>query len=134
MEPHTVRPRRFDQAQEVADKFKDGQPVMTVGAAGGPRIISQSLLTIVQHLDLEMSLFDAVATPRFHHQWRPDQLMVEHNFDTDLMEQLERRGHKIKKLNYVGVTQAIAWDAQEGQFIGVHDPGVKGKAAGLGEK
>ena len=27
-EPATVRPRRFDQAQELADKFKDGQPVI----------------------------------------------------------------------------------------------------------
>ena len=27
-EPHTVRPRRFDEAQEVADKFKDGLPVI----------------------------------------------------------------------------------------------------------
>ena len=27
-EPYTVRPRRFDQAQEVADKFKEGQPVI----------------------------------------------------------------------------------------------------------
>jgi cell division inhibitor SepF len=27
-EPATVRPRRFDQAQEVADKFKDGQSVI----------------------------------------------------------------------------------------------------------
>jgi gamma-glutamyltranspeptidase/glutathione hydrolase len=111
--------------------LKDGQPVMTVGAAGGPRIISQSLLTIVQYLDLGMSLSDAVANPRFHHQWRPDRLMVEDNFDANLIEQLKKRGHEIQKLKYMGVTQAIAYDAQEGQFIGVHDPGVKGKAAGL---
>lgn len=111
--------------------LKDGQPVMTVGAAGGPRIISQSVLTIIQYLDLEMSLFDAVDTPRFHHQWRPDRLMVEDNFDQDLIEQLNRRGHQIQKLKYVGVTQAIAFDAEEGQFVGVHDPGVNGKAAGL---
>ncbi len=26
--PHTVTPRRFDQAQEVADKYKQGQPVI----------------------------------------------------------------------------------------------------------
>jgi cell division inhibitor SepF len=27
-DPHTVRPRRFDAAQELADKFKEGQPVI----------------------------------------------------------------------------------------------------------
>jgi len=113
--------------------LREGQPIMTVGAAGGPRIISQALLTIVQHLDLGMSLFDAVATPRCHHQWRPDRLMVEDNFDADLIKQLQRRGHEIQKLSYVGVTQAIAFDTQEKHFIGVYDPNVKGKAAGLAE-
>lgn len=27
-DPYTVRPRRFDSAQEIADKFKEGQPVI----------------------------------------------------------------------------------------------------------
>jgi gamma-glutamyltranspeptidase/glutathione hydrolase len=112
--------------------LKDDQPVMTVGASGGPRIISQSLLTIVRHLDLDMNLLDAVAEPRFHHQWLPDRLKVEREFDSKLIQQLERRGHKIEKLNYVGVTQAIAFDGSSGRFIGVYDPRVEGKAASLG--
>jgi gamma-glutamyltranspeptidase/glutathione hydrolase len=111
--------------------LENGRPVMTVGAAGGPRIISQSLLTIVRHLDLGTSLFDAVAAPRFHHQWRPDRLMVERNFDPGLASRLERRGHNVLKLDYVGVTQAIAFDRVNKQFVGVHDPQVDGKAASL---
>jgi gamma-glutamyltranspeptidase/glutathione hydrolase len=111
--------------------LKDGRPVLTVGAAGGPRIITQTLLTVVQYLDLGMSLEDAVGTPRFHHQWRPDQLMVEENFDERLAGELAGRGHQIKRLNYVGVTQAIAYDLEQQRFVGVHDPGVEGKAAAL---
>lgn len=43
MEPHTVRPRRFDQAQEVADKFKEGQPVI-MNLEGTDRSIARRLI------------------------------------------------------------------------------------------
>ncbi len=43
MEPHTVRPRRFDQAQEVADKFKDGQPVI-MNLEGTDREVARRLI------------------------------------------------------------------------------------------
>jgi cell division inhibitor SepF len=43
MEPHTVRPRRFDQAQEVADKFKDGQPVI-MNIEGTERDVARRLI------------------------------------------------------------------------------------------
>lgn len=43
MEPHTVRPRRFDQAQEVADKFKDGQPVI-MNLEGSDRDVARRLI------------------------------------------------------------------------------------------
>ena len=43
MEPHTVRPRRFDQAQEVADKFKDGQPVI-MNIEGTEREVARRLI------------------------------------------------------------------------------------------
>jgi gamma-glutamyltranspeptidase/glutathione hydrolase len=111
--------------------LKNGEPVMTVGAAGGPKIITQSLMTIVRHLDLGMSLPEAVGAPRFHHQWTPDKLMVEKSFDSSLAKQLEGRGHKIQEIGYVGVTQAIAFDREKGEFVGVYDPRMKGKAAGL---
>jgi cell division inhibitor SepF len=43
MEPHTVRPRRFDQAQELADKFKDGQPVI-MNLEGTERDVARRLI------------------------------------------------------------------------------------------
>ena len=43
MEPHTVRPRRFDQAQEVADKFKDGQSVI-MNLEGTDRSVARRLI------------------------------------------------------------------------------------------
>jgi gamma-glutamyltranspeptidase/glutathione hydrolase len=109
--------------------LKDGRPVMTVGAAGGPKIITQSLLAIVNHLDLEMSLRDAVAAPRFHHQWSPDELVVEHTMDESILPRLRRLGHTVREESSMGVTQAIGASA-DGKLIGVSDPRVPGKAAG----
>lgn len=49
VEPHTVRPRRFDQAQEVADKFKDGQPVI-MNLEAADREVSRRLIDFASGL------------------------------------------------------------------------------------
>ncbi len=108
----------------------DGQPVLTVGAAGGPKIITQALLAIVRHLDFEQSLADAVGQHRFHHQWSPDALLLEQGFDTGLVQRLESMGHQIRTLRSMGITQGIAFDPESGLFTGVHDPRTPGAAAG----
>ncbi|MBC7856093.1 MAG: gamma-glutamyltransferase, partial [Pirellulaceae bacterium] len=106
------------------------QPVMTLGAAGGPTIISQVLLAIVRHFDLDLSLEDSLAQPRFHHQWSPDELRVETAVADDLKKDLEARGHKLKAVAAIGTAQGIVWDEKAKHFRGVHDPRVPGKAAG----
>jgi gamma-glutamyltranspeptidase/glutathione hydrolase len=107
------------------------QPVMTLGAAGGPTIISQVLLAVVRHFDLGLSLEDALAQPRFHHQWSPDELRIEAAAADDLKTDLAARGHKLKPVAAIGTAQGIVWDEKAKQFRGVHDPRVPGKAAGL---
>jgi len=108
--------------------LQDGEPVLTVGAAGGPKIITQVLLAIVRRLDFEQPLDEAVAAPRIHHQWRPEELMVERTMPAEIVNKLERLGHEIDTIEAAGVTQAIERGA-DGQLIGVHDPRVPGKAA-----
>ena len=99
---------------------------MTVGAAGGPKIITQVLLAVIRHLDYGQSLADAVGGARFHHQWRPDSVLIEATADVALKEKLKRVGHKVETSDRVGVTQAIGIDA-DGSLIGVHDPRIPGK-------
>jgi gamma-glutamyltranspeptidase/glutathione hydrolase len=110
--------------------LRDNQPVMTVGAAGGPKIITQATLAIINHLDLGLSLHDAVAAPRFHHQWSPEELVVEHTIDEAIQGRLREFGHTVREESSAGVTQAIAV-GDAGELIGVHDPRVPGKAAGF---
>ena len=108
--------------------LKDGKPVMTVGAAGGPKIITSVLLAILRRLDFDQSLADAVGSPRIHQQWMPDVLTVEKKMPKEIVEQLAAKGHDIDEIDSAAVAQAIEVD-EKGQFIGVHDPRVPGKAA-----
>ncbi len=110
--------------------LKEGQPILTVGAAGGPKIITQSLLAIVRCLDFGESLEQAVAGKRFHHQWRPDSLMIEQGTRLEDVDTLMNLGHTLSYLTSAGVTQAIR-KKPDGTLEGVHDPRIPGKAAGL---
>jgi gamma-glutamyltranspeptidase/glutathione hydrolase len=108
---------------------KRGEPILTVGAAGGPKIITQVLLTIVRLLDFKQSLSEAVEAPRFHHQWRPNCVSYEKNLSPDIVEGLRERGHNVEEVDSGGRTQAIAVGT-DGKLVGVADPRSGGKAAG----
>ena len=110
--------------------LKDGTPIMTVGAAGGPKIITQAVWAIINHLDLEMSIGAAIAEQRVHHQWVPDMLRVETSLPPDQVAFFETMGHRVLKKDEVGVSQAISFDPASGQFAGAHDPRIPGKAGG----
>ena len=110
--------------------LKDGQPVMTVGAAGGPKIITEVVWAIINRIDLGMDIGDAIAEPRVHHQWSPDQLLVEDSLSPELSQGLVEKGHKLKRSNVVGIAQGIAFDPETQQFLGAHDPRTSGKARG----
>ncbi|MGI8967149.1 MAG: gamma-glutamyltransferase, partial [Limisphaerales bacterium] len=107
---------------------KHGEPILALGAAGGPTIISQVVLTIINFVDLQMPLADALKTPRFHHQWNPDELKIEMKWAPSVMDDLEKRGHKLNKVTSFGACQAIARNRDGKGFIGVPDPRGSGKA------
>ena len=60
--------------------LKDGKPVLVTGTPGGSRIISTVLQIVVNVLDYRMDIAAAVAAPRVHHQWMPDEVRVERGF------------------------------------------------------
>ncbi len=110
--------------------LKDGKPTIALGAAGGPKIISQVVLELIGMLDLGMSPQQALAQPRIHHQWSPDELMIETTLPENLQAELARRGHKLKKLPSMGVSQVVARRPDGQGFLGAADPRAGGKAAG----
>jgi len=109
--------------------LKDGKPILSVGAAGGPTIISQTLLAILRVVDFGHTPEEALEGIRFHHQWRPDRLIVEKALGDDVIQQLRDRGHELEVVQRLGATQAVGVDST-GQFRGAHDPRLQGRAAG----
>jgi gamma-glutamyltranspeptidase / glutathione hydrolase len=110
--------------------LKDGKPIISLGAAGGPKIISQVELELVCLLDLGMSPEEALAQPRIHHQWSPNQLMIEKALPAQVQVGLARRGHKLKRLPAMGVSQIVARSPDDGGFVGAADPRAGGNVAG----
>jgi gamma-glutamyltranspeptidase/glutathione hydrolase len=110
--------------------LKDKQPILAVGAAGGPTIISQTLLNIVDVLDYGLPLDKALGSSRIHQQWSPDELRVEKSLSTIVIDGLEEHGHKIKLVNGLGISQAVMRSADGKTFVGAADPRADGTARG----
>ncbi len=112
--------------------LKNGEPIIAVGAAGGPKIVSQVIFHLVNMLDLGMSPAESLALPRVHHQWSPNTLMVEETLPAEMKSALAGRGHKLGEMTPagVGVSQIVARSPDRKKFLGAADPRVGGKAAG----
>jgi gamma-glutamyltranspeptidase/glutathione hydrolase len=85
------------------------------------------LQVILNVIDFQMPVKEAVVAPRIHHQWMPDNLIVEADIATDTKKALERRGHNVRERGVVGVAQAIV--AEKGKTNGVADPRKPARAA-----
>jgi len=75
--------------------MKDGKVVLVTGTPGGSRIISTVLQVIVNVIDYRMDIAAAVAAPRLHHQWMPDEVRVEPGFQQDVLAALRSKGHRV---------------------------------------
>jgi gamma-glutamyltranspeptidase / glutathione hydrolase len=113
--------------------LKDGRPYLVTGSPGGPRIITTTLLTILNVVDYGMDASEAVAAPRIHHQWLPDVLEVEPGTVADVIRELRRRGHEVKVADREwSSAQVIVVDPATRLFTGASDPRSDGLALGPG--
>ena len=102
--------------------LRDGKPIFTVGAAGGPTIITQVLLAIIQVVDFAKSPAEALDQARFHHQWKPNRLLVEKALGQATIDALRAKGHAVEVVNSLGAAQAIGLGQGENPFTGSADP------------
>ena len=130
-EANSVAPgKRPLSSMSPAIVLKDGRPMISLGAAGGPKIISAVLQETVDMIDLGMTPAQAVAAPRIHQQWSPNELYVESKLPADLKKSLADRGHKIEVLPAVAVSHIVARSPDGKSFTGAADPRAGGTAAG----
>lgn len=85
----------------------DGRVKVVVGAAGGPTIITATAEVLLNVVDWKLDAQAAVAAPRIHDQWFPDQLLVESDIPRDVTDGLARRGHKIKEAEHIGTVNVL---------------------------
>jgi gamma-glutamyltranspeptidase / glutathione hydrolase len=106
--------------------LSEGKPWLAVGSPGGPRIISTVLQTIINVIDFEMNVQQAVDAPRFHHQWMPDEIYWERNgINADTRSILERMGHRFRAAPEavgLGEANAVMIDPKSGTRLGSADP------------
>ncbi|HEX9893300.1 MAG TPA: gamma-glutamyltransferase [Gemmatimonadales bacterium] len=105
-----------------------GRLELLLGTPGGPTIITQVYHIISNVIDHGMSLSDAMAAPRTHHQALPDRLHLERGFGADVIAALEARGHVVQTVGNIGDVAAIIRTKQGWQ--GVADPRRGGGAVG----
>ena len=82
--------------------MKDGKPVLSVGAAGGPRIITSTLQLIINNLDYGMMMDSAVKHPHMCCLTLNQGLELEEGFSPDTIKLLAAKGHIIKNTTDFG--------------------------------
>jgi gamma-glutamyltranspeptidase/glutathione hydrolase len=107
--------------------LKDGRPVLVTGTPGGSRIISAVLQVVVNVLDYRMDVAQAVAAPRLHHQWLPDEVRVERGFAEETLAALRARGHRV--IEPLGQTSANSIAVTPNGLLGAPDPRTRGAEA-----
>ena len=110
--------------------LRDGQLSFVTGSPGGPTIISVTLLSVINWMMLGMDAQTAINTPRFHHQWLPDQLFMEKLFSPEMEEQMKERGYEVKRRGHIGLVNAIGIDPKTKERCGAADPRDEGSAIG----
>ena len=114
---------------------RGGEVVLVVGSPGGPTIITTVLQIVVNVIDHRMTVTQAVAAPRIHHQWMPDRLDVEpFGLAPEVIQGLRDRGHRVAvrgapgRPSYQGDAQVIGRAGK--QWAGAADPRKDGCAIG----
>ena len=110
--------------------LRNGQLSFVTGSPGGPTIISATLLSVLNWMYLGMDAQSAINAPRFHHQWLPDQILMEKLFPPEMEEEMKARGYAVKRRGHIGLVNAIGIDPKTGERFGAADPRDEGSAAG----
>ena len=111
--------------------LQDDNLRLVLGSPGGGTIINTVLQVLLNVLVYKMDVREAVTSPRFHHQWMPDELQLEGwGFSADTIGKLNAAGYKSAARGHIGECQAIEIDPKTGWRFGAADPRGDGKAVG----
>lgn len=111
--------------------LKNSKPFLVIGSPGGGKIITAVLQSIINVIDFDMPLDDAVNAPRFHHQWLPDLLQIENSYASNVqVRELKEIGYSVKIIPDFARVEAIKYNP-DGTLTGHSDRRGSGKAVGF---
>ena len=110
--------------------LKDGKLFLVLGSPGGPTITTTVANVLIGVVDFSLDIQEAVNAPRFHHQWLPDEILVEDRLSPDTMNLLHSKGHKLNVRHFWGDGECIMVDPKTGERLGASDGRNNGKAVG----
>ncbi len=87
--------------------FRNGEVFLVTGSPGGSRIITTTLQMVLNVIDHGMNIADATNAPRVHHQWMPDEIVVEKGLDEAVKTRLTGMGYTVKTVGSIGLAQSI---------------------------
>jgi len=115
---------------------KNGRVTLATGSPGGSTIITSVLQMVLNVIEWDMNLGEAVHKPRIHHQWLPDIVEAEPGISLDTLNRLSAMGHNLPKDaegHYVHTVLGRVNSVGQGQgvVLGSADPrGPKSAAVG----
>lgn len=131
-EANSIQPgKRMLSSMTPTIVLNEGEPFLLVGARGGSTIITTVLQIILNVVDFDMNIQEAIDAPRFHHQWKPDR--IDHEKFTlpyDVKLNLIQKGHFIGRLRSLGKATGIQIDKKNKIIYGAPDSRGDGKALG----
>ena len=90
--------------------LKNNRPYVIVGTPGGTTIPTSVFQSIVNIIDFKLNPNTAVNSPKFHHQWLPETVMIENNFPETTVSTLKKMSYKFESVNQIGRTELIVID------------------------
>lgn len=132
--PNLIEPgKRMLSSQSPFIVTRDGKACLLTGSPGGRTIINTVIGNLLNVLEFEMTLAEAIDAPRMHHQWFPDELRFEGSKSpehAEAIQELQVLGHTVWHRDRQGSAHSIQVDRETGQFIGVADWRRGGAAVG----
>lgn len=120
--------KRMLSAMSPTIVLKDGKPILITGSPGGSNIITTTLQVIMNVIDHQMNIQEAVNAIRVHHQWFPDEIRIEEGLSFDTIKLLTKMGHKVVIKEPMGAASSILID--QNTLSGASDPRRQGMALG----
>lgn len=135
-EANSIQPeKRMLSSMTPTIILKDDKPYIIIGSPGGSQIITTVLQVVLNCIDFDMNIREAIEAPRIHHQWMPDSVYYEKkSFSEEVKKELTAMGYALVNeaadLRIIGIAEGIMIDQKNKIIYGASDPRGGGLTAG----